>query len=133
MTPDSPTRFPRLYLHLFVSAACVLPVASYVLATFGWRPGERASPPAGGAIAARVPPPAWGWRPPRTTWAPRAALLLTAVAAVLAALTLGRLPHAATWVALALFGPLTQKRSHRLAFRQRIQRELISKIGKCKS
>jgi PPP family 3-phenylpropionic acid transporter len=97
-------RFPRLYLHLFASAACVLPVASYVLATFGWRPGDIGVATAAVGIAGTVATPAWGWLDDRTTWAPRAALLATAAAAVAAALSLGRSPHAVTWLALALFG-----------------------------
>jgi MFS transporter, PPP family, 3-phenylpropionic acid transporter len=97
-------RFPRLYLHLFATAACVLPVASYVLATFGWRPADIGVATAAVGIAGTVATPAWGWLDDRTNWAPRAALLATGVAAVAAALTLGRAPHAATWVALALFG-----------------------------
>ena len=104
MTADSDTRFPRLYLHLFATAACVLPVASYVLATFGWRPADIGVATAIAAIAGTVSSPAWGWLDDRTTWAPRAAVLCAAAASVLAALTLGRTPHAVTWAALALFG-----------------------------
>ena len=55
-------------------------------------------------IAGTLTSPAWGWLDDRTSWAPRAALLATAVAAVAAALTLGRSPHLVTWAALALFG-----------------------------
>jgi PPP family 3-phenylpropionic acid transporter len=104
VTQGSDIRFPRLYLHLFASAACVLPVASYVLATFDWRPGDIGVATAVVGIAGTVASPGWGWLDDRTTWAPRAALLATAVAAVAAALTLGRSPHAVTWLALALFG-----------------------------
>ena len=104
MTGGPPARFPRLYLHLFASAACVLPVASYVLSTFGWRPADIGIATAVVGIAGTLTSPAWGWLDDRTTWAPRAALLATAVAAVAAALTLGRSPHAVTWCALALFG-----------------------------
>ena len=104
MTAGPPARFPRLYLHLFASAACVLPVASYVLSTFGWRPADIGIATAVVGIAGTVTSPAWGWLDDRTTWAPRAALLATAVAAVAAALTLGHSPHAVTWCALALFG-----------------------------
>jgi MFS family permease len=104
VTSGSDTRFPRLYLHLFATAACVLPVASYVLATFGWRPGDIGVATAIAAIAGTVASPAWGWLDDRTTWAPRAAVLCTAVASVAAALTLGRTSHAVTWAALALFG-----------------------------
>jgi MFS family permease len=104
VTAAPPARFPRLYLHLFVSAACVLPVASYVLSTFGWRPADIGIATAVVGIAGTLTSPAWGWLDDRTSWAPRAALLGTAVAAVAAALTLGRSPHAVTWSALALFG-----------------------------
>ena len=38
MTGPSETHFARIYLHVFACAACVLPVASYVLSTYGWRP-----------------------------------------------------------------------------------------------
>jgi MFS family permease len=104
VTVTSETQFPRLYLHLFASAACVLPVASYVLSTFDWRPGDIGIATAVMGIAGTVSSPAWGWLDDRTGWAPRAALLASAGAAVAAALTLGRSPHALTWVALALFG-----------------------------
>jgi MFS family permease len=104
VTPKSPTRFARLYLHLFIAAACVMPVASYVLATFGWRPADIGIGTAVVGIAGTLSSPFWGRLDDRTTWAPRAAVLLAAAAAVAAALTLGRLPHAATWIALGLFG-----------------------------
>jgi PPP family 3-phenylpropionic acid transporter len=104
VTSEPHTRFPRLYLHLFATAACVLPVASYVLATFGWRPGDIGVATAIAAIAGTLSSPAWGWLDDRTTWAPRAAVLCAAVACVAAALTLGRTTHAVTWAALALFG-----------------------------
>jgi MFS family permease len=104
VTPGTAIRFPRLYLHLFASAACVLPVTSYVLATFGWRPAAIGIGTAAAGIAGTVCSPVWGWLDDRTRWAPRAAVLASAGAAVAAALTLGRLPHAATWIALALFG-----------------------------
>jgi MFS family permease len=96
--------FARLYLHLFASAACVLPVASYVLTSFGWRPGDIGVGTAALALAGTLSSPAWGRLDDRTSWAPRAAVLSTSVAAVATGLTLGRLPHAATWAGLALFG-----------------------------
>jgi PPP family 3-phenylpropionic acid transporter len=104
VTSGTDARFPRLYLHLFASAACVLPVASYVLTTFGWRPAAIGIGTAAMGIAGTVSSPLWGWLDDRTGWAPRAAILTAVVAAVAAALTLGRLPHPATWMALALFG-----------------------------
>jgi hypothetical protein len=104
VTPGSQTHFARLYLHLFASVACVMPVASYVLTTFGWRPADIGIGTAVLGIAGTLSSPFWGRLDDRTSWAPRAAVLASAVAAVLAALTLGRLPHAATWIALALFG-----------------------------
>ena len=82
MTPKSPTRFARLYLHLFVAAACVMPVASYVLATFGWRPADIGIGTAVVGIAGTLSSPFWGRLDDRTTWAPRAAVLLAAGAAV---------------------------------------------------
>ena len=82
VTPKSPTRFARLYLHLFVAAACVMPVASYVLATFGWRPGDIGIGTAVVGIAGTLSSPFWGRLDDRTTWAPRAAVLLAAGAAV---------------------------------------------------
>jgi len=97
-------RFARLYLHVFACAACVLPVASYVLSTYGWRPGDIGIATATVAIAGVVATPFWGRLDDRTTWAPRVAVLACAAAAVLAALTLGRAPHALTWLALGLFG-----------------------------
>lgn len=104
MTESSETRFARLYLHVFACAACVLPVASYVLSTYGWRPGDIGIATATVAVAGVVATPFWGRLDDRTTWAPRAAVLACAAAAVLAALTLGRTPHAVTWLALGLFG-----------------------------
>jgi MFS family permease len=98
------TKFPRLYLHLFASFACVVPVASYVLATYDWRPSDIGIATAIISIAGTVASPFWGRLDDRTTWAPRAAVLLSALAAIAAAGTLGRMPHAATWMALALFG-----------------------------
>jgi PPP family 3-phenylpropionic acid transporter len=104
VTPAPPPRFARLYLHLFASAACVLPVTSFVLATSGWGPADIGIATALLGIAGTVSAPAWGRLDDRADWAFRAAILLCAGAAVAAALTLGRLPHVATWAALALFG-----------------------------
>jgi MFS family permease len=104
VTAGTAVRFPRLYLHLFASAACVLPVASYVLSGFGWRPAAIGIGTAAAGVAGTLFSPVWGWLDDRTRWAPRAAVLASAGAAVVAALTLGRLPHAATWIALGLFG-----------------------------
>jgi len=104
VTPGSQTHFARLYVHVFASAACVLPVASYVLATFGWRPTDIGIGAAVLGIAGTASSPFWGRLDDRTRWAPRAAVLLIAAAALTAALSLGRLPHLATWIALALFG-----------------------------
>lgn len=104
MTSGPRTRFARLYVHVFASAACVLPVASYVLADFGWRPADIGFGVAAIGVAGTVFSPFWGWLDDRTGWAPRGAILVTAAAAVGAAFSLGRLPHAATWLALAFFG-----------------------------
>ena len=51
-------RFARLYLHLYVTAACVLPVTSYVLSTFGWRAGDIGVATAVVGIAGTVTSPA---------------------------------------------------------------------------
>jgi MFS family permease len=104
VTPGAEPRFPRLYLHLYASVACVVPVASYVLATYGWRPADIGVGTAVIGIAGTVSSPFWGRLDDRTSWAPRVAVLTTAVAAVMAALTLGRTPHGLTWLALGLFG-----------------------------
>ncbi|MDX6326783.1 MAG: 1 like family, partial [Nocardioidaceae bacterium] len=103
MTSGEP-RFPRLYLHLFAMAACVLPVTSYLLTGLGWRPADIGIATALLGVSGTVVSPFWGWLDDRTTWAPRTAILASGAAAVAAALTLGRLPHAATWATLALFG-----------------------------
>jgi MFS family permease len=96
--------FPRLYLHLFASAACMLPAASYILTTFHWRPSDIGVGTACAALAGVIASPLWGWLDDRTGWAPRAAVLTSAAAAFATALTLGRLPHEVTWAAMALFG-----------------------------
>jgi MFS family permease len=97
-------RFARLYLHLYVTAACVVPVTSYVLSTFGWRAGDIGVGTALLGIAGTATSPFWGRLDDRTSWAPRAGILGCAVAAVGMAATLGRLPHWTTWLALAVFG-----------------------------
>jgi MFS family permease len=102
---DRPSlRVARLYLHLYVTAACVLPVTSYVLSTFGWRAGDIGVGTALVGIAGTASSPFWGRLDDRTSWAPRAGILGCAVAALAMALTLGRLPHWTTWLALAVFG-----------------------------
>ena len=97
-------RFGRLYLHLYVTAACVLPVTSYVLSTFGWRAGDIGVGTALVGIAGTAMSPVWGRLDDRTSWAPRAGITGCAVAAVAMAVTLGRLPHWTTWLTLAVFG-----------------------------
>lgn len=104
MTDATRGRYPRLYLHLYASSACVLPVTSYVLSTFDWRPGDIGIATALVGIAGTVSSPVWGRLDDRTDRAPQLAVLGSALAAVAAAVTLGHLPHAATWVALAVFG-----------------------------
>jgi MFS transporter, PPP family, 3-phenylpropionic acid transporter len=96
--------FPRLYLHLFASAACMLPAASYILTTFHWRPSDIGIGTACAAFAGVIASPLWGWLDDRTGWAPRVAVLASAAAALATALSLGRLPHEFTWGAMALFG-----------------------------
>lgn len=103
MTTRDP-RFARLYLHIFASAACVLPVASYLLSGLGWRPADIGIATASLGVAGTVAAPLWGRLDDRTAWAPRAAMLASGAAAAAAAATLGRLPHLATWAAFALFG-----------------------------
>lgn len=104
MSHQPPVRVGRLYLHVFAAAACVLPVASYVLTTFEWDAADIGIATAAMAIAGTLAAPFWGTLDDRTNWAPRAAVLLTAVTAVAAALTLGHSPHAVTWAVLALYG-----------------------------
>jgi MFS family permease len=102
---DRPSlRVARLYLHLYVTAACVLPVTSYVLSTFGWRAGDIGVGTALVGIAGTATSPLWGRLDDRTSWAPRAGILGCAVAALAMAATLGRLPHWTTWLALTAFG-----------------------------
>ena len=55
-----------------------MPVASYVLATFGWRPADIGIGTAVIGIAGTLSSPFWGRLDDRTTWAPRAAVLLAA-------------------------------------------------------
>lgn len=107
MSPAGSSSFPRLYLHVFASAACMSPVASYVLTSFGWRAGDIGIGTASAALAAVMAAPLWGWLDDRETWAPRVAVLASAAAALATALTLGRLPHAATWATMALFGAVS--------------------------
>jgi PPP family 3-phenylpropionic acid transporter len=104
VTHGGRTRFWRLYLHVFACAACVLPVASYVLSTFGWDPADIGVGTALVGVAGTVAAPAWGWLDDRRPWAPRAAMAAAAVAATAAAASLGRCAHAVTWAALAAFG-----------------------------
>lgn len=101
---SSQRRVQRQYVHVFASAACVLPVASYVLAQFGWGPGDIGVATALMAVAGTVSAPLWGWLDDATPFAPRAAILSSAGAAVATAATLGRVSHAYTWAGLAAFG-----------------------------
>jgi len=97
-------RFAGLYLHLYVTAACVLPVTSYILSTFGWRAGDIGVGTALVGIAGTATSPFWGRLDDRTSWAPRAGIVGCAVAAIAMAVTLGRFPHWTTWLTLAVFG-----------------------------
>jgi MFS family permease len=128
-----PTRFARLYLHLFVTAACVVPVASYILSTFGWRAGDIGVGTAVIGIAGTIASPLWGRLDDRTTWAPRAAVLGSAAAVVLAALTLGRLPHWVTWTALALYGIGQGPLDALLTTRVLADRSLAARLGQLRS
>jgi MFS family permease len=125
--------FARLYLHLYVAAACVLPVASYILSTFGWRAGDIGVGTALIGIAGTVASPFWGRLDDRTAWAPRAAIVGCAVAAVGAAVTLGRLPHWVTWAALAAFGAAEGPLDALLTTRVLADRSLAGRLGRLRS
>jgi MFS family permease len=125
--------YARLYLHLYVAAACVLPVASYILSTFGWRAGDIGVGTALIGIAGTVSSPFWGRLDDRTSWAPRAAILGCAVAAVVTGLTLGRLPHWVTWAALAAFGASEGPLDALLTTRVLADRSLAARLGRLRS
>jgi MFS family permease len=133
VTERAQIRFARLYLHLFVTAACVVPVASYILSTFGWRAGDIGVGTALIGLAGTVAAPFWGRLDDRTTWAPRAAILGSATAVVLAALTLGRLPHWVTWVALTLYGIGQGPLDALLTTRVLADRSLAHRLGALRS
>jgi MFS family permease len=100
-------RVRRQYLHVFGSAACVLPFVSYVLSDVGWRPAAIGIGTALLGITGAAAGPVWGAFDDRTGRAFGAALLASAVSAALifAAVTardVGR-PWL-VWLALALFG-----------------------------
>jgi MFS family permease len=133
VTARPPTRYARLYLHLFVTAACVVPVASYILSTFGWRAGDIGVGTAVIGIAGTLASPLWGRLDDRTSWAPRAAVLGSATAVVLAALTLGRLPHWVTWTALALYGIGSGPLDALLTTRVLADRSLAARLGALRS
>jgi MFS family permease len=125
--------YARLYLHLYVAAACVLPVASYILSTFGWRAGDIGVGTALIGIAGTVSSPFWGRLDDRTSWAPRAAILGCAVAAVVTGVTLGRLPHWVTWAALAAFGASEGPLDALLTTRVLADRSLAARLGRLRS
>jgi MFS family permease len=125
--------YARLYLHLYVAAACVLPVASYILSTFGWRAGDIGVGTALIGIAGTVSSPFWGRLDDRASWAPRAAILGCAVAAVAAGVTLGRLPHWVTWAALAAFGASEGPLDALLTTRVLADRSLAARLGRLRS
>jgi MFS transporter, PPP family, 3-phenylpropionic acid transporter len=133
VTEHPRTRFARLYLHLYVTAACVVPVASYLLSTFGWRAGDIGVGTALVGIAGTIASPLWGRLDDRTTWAPRAAILSSAGAIVLAALTLGRVPHWVTWVALAAYGVGQGPLDALLTTRVLADRSLAARLGALRS
>lgn len=125
--------YARLYLHLYVAAACVLPVASYVLSTFGWHPADIGVGTALIGIAGTVSSPFWGRLDDRTAWAPRAAITACALAAVAAGVTLGRLPHWVTWAALAAFGAAEGPLDALLTTRVLADRSLAARLGRLRS
>jgi MFS family permease len=133
VTGSPPPRFARLYLHLFVTAACVVPVASYILSTFGWRAGDIGVGTALIGIAGTLASPLWGRLDDRTTWAPRAAILGSAGAVALAALSLGRVPHWVTWAALALYGIGQGPLDALLTTRVLADRSLAGRLGALRS
>jgi predicted MFS family arabinose efflux permease len=108
-------------------------VASYVLSTYGWRPGDIGLCTAIIGIAGTLASPIWGRLDDRTTWAPRAAVLASSTAAVAAALTLGRLPHAATWLAFGLFGATRGSLDALLATRVLADDTHRSRLGRVRS
>jgi PPP family 3-phenylpropionic acid transporter len=125
--------YARLYLHLYVAAACVLPVASYILSTFGWRAGDIGVGTALIGIAGTLSSPFWGRLDDRTSWAPRAAILGCALAAVIAGVTLGRLPHWVTWAALAAFGASEGPLDALLTTRVLADTSLAARLGRLRS
>jgi hypothetical protein len=98
-------RIRRQYLHVFITAACVLPFLSYVLGDAGWGPQEIGYATATLAVSGIVAAPAWGWLDDELPGAaPRAALLATAVAALGIAASVRSPRHGLVIAAVALFG-----------------------------
>lgn len=85
--------------------ACVLPFLSYVLTDLSWTPGEIGAATAVLAVSGIVTAPAWGWLDDELPGiAPRAAIGLTAAAALLVAVAVRSTAHWPMVVAVAVFG-----------------------------
>jgi len=105
-TPEaSPGRLRRQYLHAFVSAACVGPFLSYVLADAGWSPREIGWATALLTASAVATAPLWGLLDDRLGGgAARWSLLCTALTSAVLTLSVLRWGIAATLAAVALLG-----------------------------
>lgn len=102
---DLERRLRRQYLHAFVSAACVGPFLSYVLADAGWGPRDIGYATAVLTASAVLTAPAWGWLDDLLDGgAARLSLVTTAVAAALVTLCVLEFDRPATLVAIALLG-----------------------------
>jgi len=102
---DLERRLRRQYLHAFVSAACVGPFLSYVLADAGWGPRDIGYATAVLTASAVVTAPAWGWLDDLLHGgAARLSLVATAVAAALVTLCVLEFDRPPTLVAIALLG-----------------------------
>lgn len=100
-------RLRRQYLHVFASAACVIPFVSYVLSDLGWRPGGIGLATGLLGLTAAAAGPVWGALDDRTGRAFGPALSASAVAAAAVFLAVSWPPLDTPWlvcVALGLFG-----------------------------
>src|SRR5215218_9556967 len=102
---DLERRLRRQYLHAFVSAACVGPFLSYVLADAGWSPREIGWATALLTASAVATAPLWGLLDDRLGGgAARWSLLCTALASAVLTFSVLRWDVAATLAAVALLG-----------------------------
>ena len=98
-------RLRRQYLHAFVSAACVGPFLSYVLADLGWTPREIGYATAMLTTSAVVTAPLWGWLDDvMHGGAARISLVTTAVGSMLLSGSLLFLGTFAALASIALLG-----------------------------